>query len=382
SEPPGLSRRSSPPLETAGINPAARMGPSSLATILYTSGTTGRPRGVMLSHGNLAANASATADAFGGGADQTRLCILPLSHIYARTCDLYTWVYRGSRLVLAESRETLARDLQIARPTALNAVPYLYQKIADKLRALPELEQSAALRHYFGGRIETLSCGGAALAPSVETWFADKGLPILCGYGLTESSPVISAATPTRHRIGSVGLPLPNVEARIAADSEILARGPNIMLGYWRDEVATSDVLKDGWLHTGDLGELDADGYLFIRGRKKELIVLSTGKKVSPTRVESLLTASPLIEQAAVFGDGQSALIALIVPATPAMPQEACEHEVARCLATAAHEEQVRSFAILDRPFSIERGELTPKLSLCRSVIARNFAAELIAVRR
>lgn len=355
--------------------------PSSLATILYTSGTTGRPRGVMLSHSNLATNASATADAFGGGPEQTRLCVLPLSHIYARTCDLYTWVYRGSRLVFAESREMLARDLQLARPTALNAVPYLYQKIAEKLRALPNDKQSAALRHYFGGQIETLSCGGAALAPDVERWFSDLGLPILCGYGLTESSPVISASTPTRHRIGSVGPPLPNVEVRIAADGEILARGPSIMIGYANDAAASNEIIRDGWLHTGDLGELDADRFLFIRGRKKELIVLSTGKKVLPTRVETLLAASPHIEQAAVYGDGRCALVALIVPAAGGLAHETCAREIGRLLASAAREEQVRNFAILDRPFSIERGELTPKLSLCRTVIARNFAAELESIR-
>jgi long-chain acyl-CoA synthetase len=153
------------------------------------------------------------------------------------------------------------------------------------------------------------------------------------------------------------------------------------MLGYWRDVAATAEVIRDGWLHTGDLGELDADNFLFIRGRKKELIVLSTGKKVLPTRVENLLTASPLIEQAAVFGDGQCGLVALIVPVASSKEREEKSEmfaaEIKRCLMSAAHEEQVRHFTLLDRPFSIERGELTPKLSLCRKVIERNFASEL-----
>jgi long-chain acyl-CoA synthetase len=161
------------------------------------------------------------------------------------------------------------------------------------------------------------------------------------------------------------------------------------MLGYWQDDAATAEAIRDGWLHTGDLGELDADGILTIRGRKKELIVLSTGKKVSPTRVESLLTASPLIEQAAVFGEGRSALVALIVTSANGLPtacgsvpdraqlRDVIAAEIGRGLAAAAQEEQVRNFAILDRPFSIERGELTPKMSLCRAVIARNFAEEL-----
>jgi long-chain acyl-CoA synthetase len=168
---------------------------------------------------------------------------------------------------------------------------------------------------------------------------------------------------------------------RLADDGEVLARGPNVMLGYWQagDSTCSDNPVREGWLHTGDLGEIDADGFLFIRGRKKELIVLSTGKKVSPTRVENLLTTSPLIEQAAIFGDGQPALAALIVPADVA-DREAFAAEIARCLTSAAHEEQVRDFAILDRPFTIERGELTPKMSLCRNVLARNFAAELNAM--
>jgi long-chain acyl-CoA synthetase len=343
----------------------------------------------MLSHHNLASNAASLADSFDPDDDEVRLCVLPLSHIYARTCDLYTWVYRGTRLILAEHRETLARDLQLARPTALNAVPYIYQKIADRIRSAGG-DEAAAVRNFFGGRIEVLNCGGAPLAPEVESWFATRGQPVLMGYGLTETSPVIAASTPSAHRAGAVGRLLPNVEAVIANDGELLTRGPNLMLGYWRDEAATAAAIRDGWFHTGDLAALDADGFLSIHGRKKELIVLSTGKKVAPSRVELLLTASPLIEQAAVFGDGHCGLLALIVPSTTAplacglaRPQTDDERhatytaEITRCLAPAAREEQIHAFALLDRPFSIERGELTAKLSLCRSVIAQNFAADL-----
>jgi long-chain acyl-CoA synthetase len=186
---------------------------------------------------------------------------------------------------------------------------------------------------------------------------------------------------------------LSGVEVRISEEGEILARGPNIMPGYWRDEAATAESVRGGWLHTGDLGEIDADGFLYVRGRKKELIVLSTGKKVVPSQVESLLTSSPLIEQAAVFGDGCSGIVALIVPAgdggAASMEQGAWSKEqgaardaryaveIKLCLAAAAHEEQVHQFVLIDRAFSIEHGELTPKLSLCRKVIARSFAAEL-----
>jgi long-chain acyl-CoA synthetase len=365
------------------------LAPTALATILYTSGTTGRPRGVMLSHENLASNAAAVCETHAMSADRTMLCILPLSHIYARTCDLYTWIVSGSRLVLAESRETLLRDCQLAQPTAINAVPFVYQRVMDGVLNSSSTDKPAALRAAFGSKIETLFCGGAPVAPDVESWYAGQGLPLLPGYGLTEASPVITVTTRDTRRHGTVGQAIPGIELRIAADGELLTRGPHVMLGYWQDEAATAEVIRDGWLHTGDLAELDADGFLSIRGRKKELIVLSTGKKVSPTRVESLLTASPLIDQAVVFGEGQCGLTALIVPATCVLVQcepkgsnNAIAAEITRCLAQAAHEEQIHRFTLLDRPFSIERGELTAKMSLCRSVIARNFAAELNATNR
>jgi long-chain acyl-CoA synthetase len=361
---------------------------NSLATILFTSGTTGRPRGVMLSQRNLASNAAAVSEAYGGGAEQTRLCVLPLSHIYARTCDLYTWLYRGSRLVLGESRETLLRDCQLAQPTVLNGVPYMFQRIADRVRASGAADEAAALAFVFGGQMLQLACGGAAIAPEIEAWYAACGLPVSPGYGLSEASPVITVSTRDAQRLGTVGRPIGGVEVRIAADGEVLVRGPNVMLGYWQDEeatdgAATAEAIRDGWLHTGDLGSLDADGFLTIRGRKKELIALSTGKKVSPTRVEALLTASPLIEQVAVFGEGRPGLTALVVSSACGLAPNSAElreslaAEIKRCLTPAAHEEQVRDFVVLDRPFSIERGELTPKMSLCRAVIERNFAEEL-----
>jgi long-chain acyl-CoA synthetase len=290
--------------------------------------------------------------------------------------------------VLAENRGTLLRDLHLVRPTVLNAVPYVYQRIADHVRAGGAGDEAAALRNVLGGRMERLSCGGAALAPDVDAWFAARGMPILCGYGLTEASPVITATPPGQHRPGSVGRPLAGVEVKLAEDGEILVRSPGVMRGYWRDDAATAEAVRDGWLRTGDLGEFDSDGCLCIRGRKKEMIVLSTGKNVAPVRVETLLAASPLIEQAAVFGDGRPALVALIVPspaagvlaAEPVELQNLLAQELERCLSSTAREEQVRGFRILDRAFSIDRGELTPKLSLCRAVIAKNFTAELAAI--
>jgi long-chain acyl-CoA synthetase len=361
--------------------------PDDLATILFTSGTTGRPRGVMLSQRNLSVNSAVTADTFGKEFGETSLCVLPLAHIFARTCDLYTWLYRGSVLILSESRDTLFRDLQLARPHGLSAVPYLYQRAADKVRSSGNPDEAAELKSLFGGRMARLTSGGAPLPPEVETWYRERGLPILPGYGLTESSPVISMSTPNAYRFGASGRLLPGVEVRIAQDGEILNRGPNTMLGYWNNPEDTAATIRDGWLHTGDLGELDVDGYLYVRGRKKELIVLSTGKKVVPTRVEGLLTMSPLIEQAAVFGEGQCGIVALIVPAASGLAEGITSQatrdryaaEIADCLRSAAHEEQVRYFSLLSRPFSIDQGELTPKLSLRRAVIEKTFAAELEA---
>jgi long-chain acyl-CoA synthetase len=383
---------------------AATVKSAQLATILFTSGTTGRPRGVMLSHGNLATNAIATTEAIATAHDEARVCFLPLSHIFARTCDLYTWIYRGTRLVLAESRETIVRDCQIAKPTVLNGVPYFYQKLMQTLGASGKAAQSGALNQLLGGEIRMLFCGGAAVSPEVERLFAEQGLPLLCGYGLTEASPVISASNRENVRPGYVGPPLRDVAVRLAAGGEIQVRGPNVMLGYWRDEEATRAAISDGWLHTGDLGEIDERGRLRITGRSKELIVLSTGKKVCPAAVEQRLAGSPFVEAICVVGDGQTHLGALIVPNPQALKQfikeqrlwvwskhRAVTHprvrdlyrqEIERLLVDTAREEHVGTFAILTRNFSLAAGEVTPKFSLCRPVIARNFANQIQAMYR
>lgn len=387
-------------IRNPGYPPRAKIR-DSLATILYTSGTTAQPRGVMLTHGNLAVNALSTSEAVGGSGDELRLGFLPLSHIYARTCELYVWIARGSRLVLAENRETIFRDLQLVRPTAIGGVPYFYQKLSDRVRDGQDRGEPITLRAMLGGEIRRCYCGGAAIAPEIESLFAAEGIPVLSGYGLTEASPVVSAQSQTQCRAGTVGPPVPDVEVRIADDGEILVRGENVMQGYWRDEAATNQSLRDGWLYTGDIGVLD-NGFLTVHGRKKELIVLSTGKKIAPARLEALLCASPLIEQVAVVGDGRSGLGALIVPTAERLRHEirrrrlfvwskrrALNHpvvrqlyaqEIADCLAGCAREEQIHHFTILGRGFSIEAGEVTPKLSMCRQVVERNFAREIDAM--
>src|SRR5690606_12972568 len=213
-------------------------------------------------------------------------------------------------------------DCQRVRPTVINAVPYLYQKLVDMTAGTP----SKSLRELLGGSIRQCFCGGAALAPVLMLRFREEAIPLLPGYGLTETSPVVTVSTIEDHAPGTVGRVLPNVEVRLAEDGEILMRGPSVMLGYWRDPDATAAVMSEGWFHSGDLGEWDEAGRLKIVGRKKELIALSTGKKVSPSEVESLLTSSPLIEQAMVVGDGQSHIAALLVPNPTALRREIKRH--------------------------------------------------------
>ena len=378
---------------TGNLEPTSPQ-PDDLATLLYTSGTTGQPRGVMLNHRNIATNTIATTKTVDFTSEDRRVCFLPLSHIYARTCDLYSWLYMGSQFVVAESRDTIIRDCQIAKPDFINGVPYFYQKVAP----LP------GLKELLGGNIRCCFCGGAALAPETEQLLTDQGIAILPGYGLTESSPVISLSTFENYRPGTVGRPIQGVEVRIDDSGEILARGPNIMQGYWQNEAATAEAIIDGWLYTGDLGEFDEAGNLRIIGRKKEIIVLMTGKNVSPTTVEQRLTASPFIENACVIGSERKCLSALIIPNTGAldgelqsrqqtMPAEAdlaedsqvreiYRQEIDRVLADLSHEEQVGLFLILARPFSVETGELTAKLSLRRKVIENNYTEQIEALYR
>ncbi len=371
--------------------------PDDIATILYSSGTTGEPKGVMLSHGNLTANAIATDAEYEQHAEHMRLVWLPLSHIYARTADLYTWIVRGSEIALAESREKILANCAAVRPTMMNGVPYFYDKIRRLVASQggSDDEQSARLKQLFGGRMRIACSGGAPLSNGTADWFTRHGLLLVQGYGLTESSPVISSSSSGVNRFGSVGRPVADVEVRIAEDGEVLTRGPHVMLGYWKQPDLTSATVRDGWLYTGDLGQIDDDGFLFITGRKKELIVTAGGKKISPSMIEALLTEEPLIQQAVVFGDGQKYLVALIVPNVERLraelvscapvsellllPQviERYRQAIAKRLAAVGHCEQIGRFALVDRGFTVETGELTASLKLRRSVIAQNFAATI-----
>ncbi len=374
---------------------AANVKPADLATILYTSGTTGEPKGVMLSHGNLASNAIATLEAFCTRPGEVRLCWLPLSHIYARTCDLYISLADGAELALAKSRETIVADAKLVHPTFINGVPYFYDKICRHLQEKKLDDKPGSINELLGGRLEICCAGGAPLPDHTAEIFERQGVKLFQGYGLTESSPVIATEIPTAHRIGTVGPPIPGVEVKIADDGEVLTCGPHVMLGYWNKPQATAEALRDGWLYTGDLGRMD-DGFLRITGRKKELIVTAAGKNIAPTYLEGLLAKDPLISQVMVIGDRRNYLTALIVPDRERLtaeimrqripvftPAQAVAHPrvnaiyrelIDRRLAGVSTFEQVQKFTLLDRGLTVESGELTPTLKLRRDVILANCA--------
>ncbi len=373
--------------------------PDDVCTLVYTSGTTGQPKGVMLSHKNLASNALALVQAYAEKPADRRLNFLPFSHLYARTCDLYTWIARGSQLVLAHSRETILADCQATGPTLINGVPYFFQKVLEGLRQRGKLHQVGALQEALGGKIRMASSGGAPLPTWVIETFQEHDLLLCEGYGLTETSPVITVSTPEARRPGSDGKPLAGVELRISDQGEIETRGSHVMAGYYRDPAATEMVLHDGWLKTGDLGHIDSDGYLWITGRRKEILVLSTGRKVSPSQLELAITGDPLVAQVIICGEGRKCLAALIVPEPGELrrrileaglwifsKRQAVNHPLVRRwyremlderLSARAEFEQVAHFTILTRGFTPQSGEMTSKLSLRRDRIIENHQNEI-----
>ena len=375
--------------------------PEDLVTILYTSGTTGEPKGVMLCHRNLASNCHAMSAAFTVEPGDVRLNWLPLSHIFARTADYYAWISAGGELALSESRDTIIPDCQAVKPHFLNGVPYFFDKVMRTLQEKGVADKRGALLALLGGRMKMCSAGGAALADHVNEFWIKSGIMLVQGYGLTESSPVITTGTQEEHRVGTVGKPIKGVEVKIAEDGEILTRGPHVMVGYWNKPEDTAETIRDGWLHTGDLGSLE-DGFLKITGRKKELIVTAGGKNIAPSYIEALLTEDPLIAQAVVVGDAKNYLTALIVPDPDVLtgeiikrgipvtsPEQALAHAdvkalyedaIKKRLAEVSHSEQVQKFTLLSRGFTPESGELTFKLSLKRDVVMKNFAKEIAAM--
>ncbi len=417
--------------------------PEQLATIIYTSGTTGEPKGVMLSHHNLISNLLAGHTVVPVGPDDVSLSFLPLSHSFERLVS-YVHLAHGVTIVFAESIDTVGRDLPIVRPTVMTAVPRVYEKfqarILDRGHALPQprrtlfhwgvkvahararaegnggkagvllaLESAVAERLVFskiragvGGRLWCLVSGSAPLPLHTAEFFFGIGLPITEGYGLTETSPIVTANPIGAPRLGTVGTPIPGVSVRIADDGEVLAQGPNVMMGYYNKPVETAAVLQDGWFHTGDIGSLDGEGYLRITDRKKDLLVTSGGKKVAPQPVEAILRRSPIVAEAVLLGDRRRFIAALIVPEFAALEQRLKDlgrppadrsELVGRDDVVALYEEivgalnrelsqfeRIKKFRVLPREFTIDAGELTPTLKVKRKVVEQNWATDIDAM--
>ena len=391
---------------TAAIRAVARrealLNTDSLATIIYTSGTTGNPKGVMLTHGNLLSNAAATHAVSDMDPTDLLLSWLPYSHIYARTVDHYMTTLGGVVVALAESIDTLVTNLSEVQPTRITAVPRFYEKVWSGVESLPAETRARELRRIFGPRMRHLCSGGAPLPKHVGEGFLAAGMLLMEGYGLTESSPVISFNRLTNYRIGTVGLAVPGVEVRIDDDGEVLTRGPHVMRGYWQDDAATADTMTGDWLRTGDLGQIDADGFLSITGRKKDLIITSGGKNISPAELERLLSSDPCIDQAVVYGDGRPYVSAMIIPNLAAVQSllgdaaanleisdgyirspdihDFFAERVEKLMQAVSPPERVRKFLLRDRPFQLADDEVTATLKIRRHHILSRCEAELAAL--
>jgi long-chain acyl-CoA synthetase len=415
-----------------------------LATLIYTSGTTGDPKGVMLTHGNITSNVVSALSRISVTGDDECLSFLPLSHIFERMAGHYLMLHGGAIITYASGIDTVSADMLEIRPTVMCSVPRLYEKIYARVlenaasgsaatrrifgwaRAAGERWADATLagrgvpagtslahrvadrlvfaklRERTGGRLRFFVSGGAPLSPEINRFFYAAGLPILEGYGLTETSPVITVNTFRDFRIGSVGKPLPGVEVRIADDGEILTRGPHVMRGYFGKPEATREALTaDGWFHTGDIGEIDPEGYLRITDRKKDLIVTAGGKNIAPQPIENMAKTSRWVVNAVMLGDRRRFPIMLVVPNLPALQEwaraeglqmgdeallahpaalEKMEREVRQTLRDLARFEIPKRYVLLGRDFSIEAGEMTPTLKVKRRVVEERYRELIEAV--
>jgi len=415
---------------------ARQVAPSDLATIVYTSGTTGDPKGVMLSHSNIVSNLLATVGWIALDSRDVALSFLPLSHVFERVV-FFRFLHDGVTVYFAEALTTVARDLEQVKPTVMTGVPRVFEKVRGAIldvvgkmhgprrtladwalgvgheaarlqlagqpipaalrvkRGLADRLVLSKMRARMGGRLKFVVSGSAPLSTKVGEFFFGIGLPILEAYGLTETSPGITGNPPDAPRLGTVGKPLPGVEVAIAPDGEILVRGPNVMQGYYERPEATAETMVDGWLRTGDIGEFSPDGYLTITDRKKDLIVTSGGKKIAPQPLENQLKSDPLVAEAVLIGERRKFPAALIVPdfgrlaawaervGLPAVPREQLVErpEVQRLYQdildrlneSLAQFERVKRFAVLPSEFTMERGELTPTMKVRRQVVEERW---------
>ncbi|MGQ9618932.1 MAG: AMP-dependent synthetase/ligase [Candidatus Aminicenantia bacterium] len=407
-----------------------------LLTIIYTSGTIGVPKGVMLSHRNLISNVTAVEKVLHLSEKDTTLSFLPLAHVLERMVT-FAYFYFGCSVAYAESVDTVGENLVEIKPTIVVAVPRLFEKIyarvIDNVLSSPPLRQKiffwalkvgreygekilnkktvplflkikrsiadklvySKIRSRTGGRIRFFVSGGAPLSKEIAEFFFALGIKILEGYGLTETSPVVAVNTEERIKFGSVGPLLPGVEVKIADDGEILVRGPNVMIGYYKNESETKEVIKDGWFHTGDIGKLDDDGFLYITDRKKELLVTSGGKNIAPQPIENMIKTSPYVNQVVCIGDKRKFISALIVPNWEKLEEQAKNmgilfssrseltknkeildfmlKEVDSVTPGLAQFEKVKKIALLEKEFTIEGGEITPTLKVKRRVIDQKY---------
>ena len=414
----------------------ANVSESDLCTIIYTSGTTGEPKGVMLTHRNIIFNINSALEAYPIGDEDTFLSFLPLCHIFERMGGYYTAFAAGAKICFAEGIESIAQNMIETHPTIITTVPRLFERMyakiiknvdsqshakqkifynaieigkeyrrAKKIGNVPfglSLKNKIAdklvfkqMRERMGGKLRFFISGGAPLARELGEFFEAAGIFIIEGYGLTESSPIIAANKPDDYKFGTVGKPFPGVEVKLASDGEILARGPNIMPGYFKNRKETEETLKDGWLHTGDIGVFDSEGFLLITDRKKHLFKTSTGKYIAPSHIENLFLASKYIDQFVLIGDRRMFLSALIVPDFEALQEYADAHKIPYgkpqelVRTKAIHEmieqdmsfvqkklanyERVRKFTLLEKPFSLENGEITPSLKIRRKAVEERY---------
>lgn len=423
--------------ERAEFERAARaQGPDDLCTLIYTSGTTGQPKGALLTQHNFGSNVLSSGSPYGYAPEDLGLCLLPLCHVYERTMD-YIYFTCGVSIAYAEGFDRVAENLLEVRPMMMAAVPRFFEKFYTRLmevvqgswapkrklfewalrvgrettpyrltrRPLPaglawqhrlaEALVYRKIRAHLGGRFRFFISGSAPLSPELNEFFHAVGFTIYEGYGLTETSPVITASFPGAAKIGTVGRAIEGVEVKIAADGEILTRGPHVMKAYYKLEEETREALRDGWFHTGDLGSLDADGYLTITGRKKDVIKTAGGKMIAPQLIENRLKASPYIETAVVLGDRRKYAVALLVPrfgnleryaesqgipfgsraellASPEI-QALFQAEVDGVNRDLAQYERLKRFAVLDREFSFDGGQLTYTQKVRRGEIEKEY---------
>jgi len=387
-----------------------------LACIIYTSGTTGNPKGVMLSHGGILSNCEGAKEILDSLVEKESpvfLTWLPLSHSYEHTVQ-YVQISLGAKVFYAESLEKLLPNMTIAKPTIMTAVPRFYQNLYSKISLnfskqrgfkkklientikfgtkilnkeslkfneiivnfFCELLVRKKIKKQFGGKLKAFVSGGGALDKKIGEFLNSIGLPTLQGYGLTETSPVVSCNIPGKIKIETVGPPFKTNKVKIADDGEILVKGENVMLGYWNMEKETNEIITDGWLHTGDIGEITADGNLKITDRKKEIIVNLGGDNISPSKIENLLCLSEKIKQSFVYGDKKTYLTAIIVADVDENKKE-IEVYIENLNKSLSLVEKVKKFKLINEEFTIDNGMLTPTLKLKRKKILENYKEDL-----